>query len=431
MRGRGVLIALGILCALCVAGAAWYLLKGKSTSSTVADNQDAPVEQRGGDDEPEDSGTSADSDEASPLAGETADPEEAADPDLPWGPSSSQFAAAQEAASRMSDSELAGQVIISHWSGTDPKTAERIVRDQHLAGIILMGGNIDTAGQIQEVSAGVQNEQRKSGRTWPAIVSVDQEGGRVSRLAGVIDAVPAFSRIAEGGPKEITKTYGKMAQQMAELGFTMDFAPIADVSIGPQDPTIGDRAAGTDAAEVAEAVPTAVAALLSHGVVPVIKHFPGHGSVTTDSHVEVPVQARSFETLREKDFVPFRAAVDSGAPVVMMGHIALREIDENTPATVAPGAYQLLREELDFDGVITTDAMNMAAITNSLPTGEETVAALAAGADLVLMPADVVAAHTAATAALEDGELDRARVEESAARVIALQMWQANLRAES
>src|SRR5699024_6208685 len=136
------------------------------------------------------------------------------------------------------------------------------------------------------------------------------------------------------------------------------------------------------------------------------KHFPGHGSVTVDSHVDVPVQKRDLDELRAKDFKPFEAAINDGAPVVMMGHIALEALDPGVPATLSPAAYELLRDELEFDGVIVTDAMNMNAITQGTKAGQETVTALAAGADLVLMPPDTKAAHTAVVEALKSEDLD-------------------------
>lgn len=286
-----------------------------------------------------------------------------------------------------------------------------------------MGPNVEGGDQVRQVSDAVQNQQREAGRPWPAIISVDQEGGRVARLRSVITQVPAFAKLAAQGEAEVASVLEDMAGEMTDLGFTMDFAPVADVSIGADDPTIGDRAAGEDPAEVTGAVEAALEGLLAGGVVPTVKHFPGHGSVTTDSHVGVPVQERDLDELREKDFVPFAGAVEAGAPAVMMGHIALAEFDAKIPATLSAQAYELLRSELDFEGVIITDAMNMEAVTKNTRTGQESVQALGAGADLVLMPPDTKAAHKAIVAALDSGDLERDQVEESAARVIALQLW--------
>ena len=404
---------LGIFAALLTIGAAvlvLYLLKIGPFNFDASRPADAPSQPA----EPESEPTPS----QSPSSAKPPEPK-----DLSWGPTDAQLAQAQEAVAQMSDKELAGQVLISHWAGTDPQTAAQMVGDYHLAGVIFMGPNVEGGDQVRQVSDAVQNQQREAGRPWPAIISVDQEGGRVARLRSVITQVPAFAKLAAQGEAEVASVLEDMAGEMTDLGFTMDFAPVADVSIGADDPTIGDRAAGEDPAEVTGAVEAALEGLLAGGVVPTVKHFPGHGSVTTDSHVGVPVQERDLDELREKDFVPFAGAVEAGAPAVMMGHIALAEFDAKIPATLSAQAYELLRSELDFEGVIITDAMNMEAVTKNTRTGQESVQALGAGADLVLMPPDTKAAHKAIVAALDSGDLERDQVEESAARVIALQLW--------
>ena len=421
MRHAKTLIALA---ALLIIGAVvvLYLLKIGPFNSDASRPADAPRQSA----EPEDESTPSHSPGASqsPNSSQSHNSSKPPEPkDLSWGPTDVQLAQAQDAVGQMSDKELAGQVLIAHWAGTDPQAAAQVVADYHLAGVIFMGPNVEGDDQIREVSDAVQNQQREAGRPWPAIISVDQEGGRVARLRSVITQVPAFAKLAAQGEAEVASVLEDMAGEMTDLGFMMDFAPVADVSVGAEDPTIGDRAAGTDPAEVTGAVEAALEGLLAGGVIPTVKHFPGHGSVTTDSHVGVPVQERDLDELREKDFVPFAGAVEAGAPAVMMGHIALAEFDAKIPATLSAQAYELLRSELDFEGVIITDAMNMEAVTKNTRTGQESVQALGAGADLVLMPPDTKAAHKAIVAALDSGDLERDQVEESAARVIALQLW--------
>ena len=214
----------------------------------------------------------------------------------------------------------------------------------------------------------------------------------------------------------------RLGTDLAALGITMDFAPVADVTVGAADPTIGDRAASADPAVAARTVVAAWRGLLAGGTVPVLKHFPGHGSVAADSHVALPCQTASLEQLSARDLVPFQAAVDAGAPVVMMGHIDVVQLDPGVPSSLSPAAYGLLREGLGFDGVAVTDALDMGAVPVGAP-GEEVVRALAAGADLVLKPRDVAAAHAAIVAAVQSGALPRERLEEAATRVAALQLW--------
>ncbi len=202
-------------------------------------------------------------------------------------------------------------------------------------------------------------------------------------------------------------------------------APVADVTIGPADPTIGSRSPAGDPWLAAQVVSASVAGFRQAGIVPVAKHYPGHGSVTVDSHEGLPVQTASLDELRARDLVPFAAAARAGAPAVMMSHLAVEALDPGVPASLSPAAYASLRGDAGFQGVAVTDALDMAAVTADHGTGGAAVAALAAGADLLLMPADVREAHAALVAAIADGSVPRDRVQDAAAKVVALQRWQA------
>ncbi|GMA36278.1 glycoside hydrolase family 3 N-terminal domain-containing protein [Demequina litorisediminis] len=204
----------------------------------------------------------------------------------------------------------------------------------------------------------------------------------------------------------------------------MDFAPVADVTTGVTDPTIRSRSAGDSATRVADTVIAAVDGYLASGIVPVVKHFPGHGSVSTDSHAAIPTQSASIAALSARDLVPFQEAIDAGAPAVMMGHIAV-EAWGNLPATLDPQAYAYLRDEMGFTGLAVTDALNMGAVA-SVP-GDAAVAALAAGADVLLMPADPRAARDAIVDAIRDGDVPRSRLDDALSRVILAGRWQGSL----
>jgi beta-N-acetylhexosaminidase len=257
------------------------------------------------------------------------------------------------------------------------------------------------------------------------VVAVDEEGGRVSRLEGLLAELPPFATFGATGDDAATRArFAQPGADLAALGLTMDFAPVADVTIGAADPTIGDRSASAEPSVVARTVRAAACGLLDGGTLPVIKHFPGHGSVTTDSHEGLPVQPATSDQLAARDLVPFRAAVEAGLPIVMVGHLDLAALDPGVPSSLSPATYRLLREELGFDGVTITDALDMGAVPPAAP-GDEAVRALAAGADLVLMPRDVAAAHGAIVAAVGDGRLPLERLQEAATRVVALQMWSA------
>jgi beta-N-acetylhexosaminidase len=197
----------------------------------------------------------------------------------------------------------------------------------------------------------------------------------------------------------------------------MVFAPDADVTVGAADPTIGSRSAGDDAREVATVVRASTRGYIESGIVPVLKHFPGHGSVTADSHLTLPHQGAGVSELKQRDFLPFAASVKAGAPAVMMAHISVDQVASGVPADLAPKVVGLLTEGLGFDGVVVTDAL-----VSGYGAGDAAVAALQAGSDLLLMPADVSAAHSAIVSAVSDGSLSRARLEEAAAKVVALMM---------
>lgn len=340
-----------------------------------------------------------------------------------WGPSLATVAQARAAVAAMPLDALAGQVLVAAYPGTDPAVPAGLVAAFHLGGVILMGDNVASLDQVRATAAAVQVAAAADGRTWPAVVAIDEEGGRVSRLRGLLPDLPAFATFGAAGDDAATRErFARLGADLAAVGVTMDFAPVADVTVGAADPTIGDRSASADPGVAARTVVAALRGLLDGGTVPVLKHFPGHGSVITDSHAGLPVQPAGLEELAARDLVPFQAAVDAGAPVVMLGHLDVTGLEPGVPATLSPAAYALLRDGLGFDGVAVTDALDMGAVPIGAP-GEEAVRALAAGADVVLKPRDVAAAHAAIVAAVRSGALPRERLEEAATRVVALQLW--------
>ncbi|MHA7275188.1 glycoside hydrolase family 3 N-terminal domain-containing protein [Arthrobacter sp. Hz1] len=353
---------------------------------------------------------------------------------LPWGPSTQNYDDAAAAVAGMSTQERAGQVIVGFYAGTDTAGQEQAIRDLHLAGSIIMGDNVPLSadGAVDPVAMAAVTESlaaavAEDGRTWPAVISVDQEGGQVARLRGPLTAWPTpMTYGAAGDPALVGSSMTAMNSELAGLGFTMNHAPSVDVTTGASDPTIGARAYADDPTLVGELGSAAVAGMLEAGVLPSAKHFPGHGSVPADSHLELPVQTATLQDLQTRDWAPFTAAVESGVPVMMMGHIAVEALDPGVPSSVSAPNYEALRG-LGFDGVVVTDALNMAAVEQLYPGGQAAPRALAAGADLLLMPTDTYAAHAGIVAAIDDGSLPGARLAEAATRVVTLMLWQAKL----
>jgi beta-N-acetylhexosaminidase len=222
-----------------------------------------------------------------------------------------------------------------------------------------------------------------------------------------------------------------MGRELLASGITLNFAPDADVTVGPADVTIGSRSASSDPQRAADAVVAALDGFAAGGVLTSIKHFPGHGSLGVDSHDALPVLEVPTAELAQRDLVPFAAGVDAGAPMVMVGHIAVTDWDPGVPASLSPTAYTYLREQLGFTGVAVTDGLDMGALTAEYTDGQIAAHALIAGADLLLSPRDVHAARDGILAALADGSLSRERLTEAAGRVIALMRWQQQLAAQA
>ncbi len=368
---------------------------------------------------------------SSPVPGsQTPTPVETADPDTPlgWGPTVGELEEAQSLVAGWTPEQLAGQVIVGRYLGTDPAAVAAMVREHHLAGVSVTNGNVVDEAQVRATTAAVSEAVAADGRDFPAVIGVDQEGGYVSHLRGIATEFPAFdaagAAIASDGTtgREVVREAAyATGMEVRDLGFTWVFAPVADVTIGAADPTIGTRSASEDPAVAAKATATAVRGYDDAGVVSTIKHFPGHGAATSDSHDTLPVLDSSLEEIEAHDLPPFEAAIASHAPAVMMSHLDLTAIAPGVPASLAPEVYDLLRDDLGFEGVTITDSLGMGAVAASY---KPAVAALNAGADLLLMPVDTVETHRVLTRAITAGDVTRERAEEAAARVVALQMWQ-------
>jgi beta-N-acetylhexosaminidase len=330
----------------------------------------------------------------------------------------------------MTVSQKAGQVLLPFYQGLDHNAQAAAIERLHLAGSIVMAdnvpgtpdGQVDTAA-MGAVTADLQKASTADGRKWPGMIAVDQEGGLVSRLRTPLTEWPTPMSLGAAGTPSLASDAGRsLAGEVAGLGFNVDFAPDSDVTIGPTDPTIGSRSISGSPEAVGQMSVGFSQGMLAAGVLPVIKHFPGHGSVTVDSHLDLPVQPAPTAQLEARDWVPFKAGIAAGLPMVMTGHIAVPALEPGMPASVSKATYSVLRG-IGFKGVAVTDALNMEAIQKQFPGGSAAPKALAAGADLLLMPPDVEAAHQAIVAAVGNGSLTKERLDEAAQRVITMMLW--------
>lgn len=345
-----------------------------------------------------------------------------------WGPSRAELRRAERTAHEMPLPDLAGQVIVAKYAGRRPPTA--LVNGLHLGGVIVMDENIGSTDALRRSNEALQASARRAGRSWPVFIGVDQEGGIVERVKDRATRFPAFMSAGAADDTRLTsRAAAASGAELAGLGFSVVFAPDADVTSGPSDPTIGSRSASSRPGVVARQMNAAVDGYLSAGILPVIKHFPGHGSVPADSHIELPVQHRTLRRLRAIDLVPFRRGVSAGMPAVMVAHIDVRAVDPHMPSSLSRRVVTgLLRDDLGFNGLAVTDALNMGAVSDRFSSGQAAVRALEAGEDVLLMPANPRAARDSIVRAVQSGRLDRTRLEEAAARQIAVLLHQRDLK---
>ena len=293
-----------------------------------------------------------------------------------------------------------------------------------------VGGFIYAEANLQraEQAAAMISEQQRF-TAVPLLTCVDEEGGRVTRIRSITGSPSAMYTYREAGTETAYDNAVTIAGNMKTLGLNTDFAPVADVWTNPSNSVIGDRAYSGDFESAATLVAAAVEGFRSQNIICTLKHFPGHGDTAEDSHTGTAVVRKTLDELRDQEFLPFKAGVEAGADMVMIGHLTLTEIDAGTPATFSRTIVtDLLRGELGFDGVIITDAMTMAAATNHTTGGEACVQALAAGCDILLCAAATPEGLDECVQAVRDelgkpdGRLGWDGIDGSVARVLAMKI---------
>ena len=302
---------------------------------------------------------------------------------------------------------------------TDAMSA--VLADYPVGGVVLFGKNITGPQQLTDLTG-----QLHAAMDAPLLIAVDEEGGAVARLANH----PAFDLpryesaaavAAAGGAQAVRQMYAEIGGYLDSYGIDLDFAPDADVNTNPDNPVIGTRAFSSDPQTAAELVAAAVEGFADTGVLCCVKHYPGHGDTAEDSHKSLAVTHKTWQELAACELLPFQAGVRAGADLVMAGHIAAPEVTgEDTPASLSPQLMGSIRTGLGFSGAIVTDSLAMEGITGLYSAGEAAVLAVQAGADILLMPNGLAEAFDAVVAAVEEGTIPESRIDESAARVLAL-----------
>ncbi|SDD13529.1 beta-N-acetylhexosaminidase [Paenibacillus sp. UNCCL117] len=330
----------------------------------------------------------------------------------------------QEVIDGMTTEEKIGQLVLIGLDGLQlDDRAEAFIRERHIGSVILYKRNISSLAQTVSLVQALKTAGRE--QPLPLWISIDQEGGAVSRLPAEFAPLPDSARIGAAHDAQLARSVGELlGEELRLAGMNMDFAPVLDVNNNPANPVIGPRSYGADAQLVAELGAQAMAGIASQGVVPVVKHFPGHGDTDTDSHLKLPVVRKSLEELRRLELIPFKRAIAEGADAVMVAHLLLPELDASLPSSLSPTIVNgLLREELGFRGVVMTDDLTMGAISGSRGIGEAAAAAVRAGADIVMIAHGYDQANEAINALrLEaaSGRLTPERLNASVYRIAAL-----------
>lgn len=313
-------------------------------------------------------------------------------------------------------------VLLAGFTGPDVPPWLPGLHEQGLGGVCLYGSNVAAGRALAGLARSVR------ALAPDAVLAVDEEGGDVTRLhlaTGSPYAAPAA--LGRYDDPAVTRLVAEgIGAELADAGIGLDLAPCADVNSDPGNPVVGTRSFGAEPDRVARHVVAFVEGLAASGVAGCVKHFPGHGATTTDSHHDLPVVDATRELLEERELVPFRSAVAAGVPAVMTSHVVLDALDPERSATFSRAVLTgLLREELGFDGAVVTDALDMAGAGGPQALGASAVRALRAGADLLCLgPAPdehgLVPVRTAVRAVVEavrSGDLPEDRLLEAAARV--------------
>ena len=315
-----------------------------------------------------------------------------------------------------------GQYLIGSMPGTSvPVELRSLAREFDLGGVILFSRNIEAPEQVAELSAASES----LGRTSPAWVSVDQEGGRVARLKEPFTRWPPMATLGRAGAQSepLAERFARaLAEELIAVGITLDYAPVLDIHTNPKNPVIGDRALAEQAEDVARLGRVIIRALQDAGLAACGKHFPGHGDTSADSHFELPLVEHPPERLRAVEFEPFRAAIAEQVAFIMTAHVLVPSLDGRRPATLSPDVVQkLLREELGFGGVILSDDLEMKAVSAKYDVPDAAVDAIRAGCDAVLVCSGDIDLQgrtlEALVRAVESGRIPAKRHDEAFARL--------------
>lgn len=330
----------------------------------------------------------------------------------------------EETLRKMTLSEKVGQMIVASIegqyrgdSGVEYQLLSRLAAQGKIGGVMFLKGDVFGAGTLA-------NHFQSVSRV-PLLISADMERGLAMRLDGATEFSPGMALAATGDQVLARSMASVIAREARAVGICQDYAPLVDLNINPANPVINTRSFGDQIPLAIKMSSAIIDGLQSNGVAATAKHFPGHGDVTVDSHLALPVLEADRQRLDDYELKPFRAAIEQGVMSVMVGHLAVPKLTGTLePASLSKSIVtDLLRDELGFRGLIVTDALNMKALNNGTNLADVSVRSVQAGNDILLFPPDPELAHDAVTAAVENGAIPQGRIDESVRRILQLKLW--------
>lgn len=286
-----------------------------------------------------------------------------------------------------------------------------------VGGLVYFKQNITGEAQVREMLTNTKSYSR-----YPLFLAVDEEGGDVARVQAGLKLEKSKTAQELGTNNDTTQvysTYNNIGTYLMDYGFNVDFAPVADVLTNSENSAIGKRAFSDDSAIVAGLIPSAVTGLEDAGVSACLKHFPGQGDVDADTHETIAMTSKTKTEMDECELVSFKAGIDAGVDMIMVGHFAAPEITgDNTPCSLSKDVVQgILRDEYGYEGIIITDALNMGAVSEYYGSDEAAIKAIKAGVDILLMPEDFELAYNGVIDAVKDGTIDEQRIDDCLRRI--------------
>ncbi len=315
-----------------------------------------------------------------------------------------------------------GQLFMVGFEGTSPsKEIKKLIQDYHIGGVILFSRNIESPEQLAKLTESLQALSPDA----PLLIGIDQEGGRISRLPKPFTQFPAARTIGRCDAVPLTyRNAEAMSRELLAVGINMNFAPVLDINTNPRNPIIGDRAFGENPTIVSKHGLATIASMLDQRMIPCGKHFPGHGDTDKDSHETLPVVSLATSRMTDRELRPFLHAIENRLPCIMTAHICCHAFDQDLPASLSKNIITtLLRETMQYDGVIVTDDLEMKGITEKYSVPDAALKAFSAASDLLLICHSYslqVEAIEAIESALENKKITEARLNQSLGRILSL-----------